>query len=137
MASDQTVHSSRLSDLDFAAQFIEPTHESQDRLGAVATGEVLSAEVLVFDLVLEHMPDGGEDRSGHREDGFLRAAASLEAQKLSLQVAAFGTHGRPRGGDQRGLEPGSPFAGAGRAALAFDDLNLLVFAPRFQVLILE
>src|SRR5271165_5696284 len=86
MASDQTVHSSRLSDLDFAAQFIEPTHESQDRLGAVATGEVLSAEVLVFDLVLEHMPDGGEDRSGHREDGFLRAAASLEAQKLSLQV---------------------------------------------------
>jgi hypothetical protein len=82
---DSTVDSSSLSDLDFASQIIEAADKSQDRFGAITTGEVVGTEVFVFDVVSQHVPDGGEHGGGHGEDGFLGA----ESQELSLQVANY------------------------------------------------
>ncbi len=59
-------------ELDFAAQIVESAHESLDSsLGAVAVAEVLGAEILVFDAVLEHVVGGSQNRSGDREGSFL------------------------------------------------------------------
>lgn len=80
---DSEAHSSRLCDLDFAAQVIESAHETQDGFGAVASGEVIGPQILVFDLIFERVPDS---RGGDRQDGLFCAAPCYEAQELALPL---------------------------------------------------
>lgn len=105
-------------DNDVASEVVETADEAEDGFGLVASAEVIGAEVAVIDVVLEHVPDGGEHRAGDGEDGFLGAASRLQALELGLQVAALDADGCPRGGDQGGLEPGRALAGSSRAAFA-------------------
>src|SRR5271155_3919146 len=56
-------HSSGLSgEFDLAAEIVQSPYQSQDHLGAIATGEVIGAQILVFDAVFQHMPCRVEHR---------------------------------------------------------------------------
>ena len=88
-----------------------------DAIG-VAVREVSTAEVVVIRLVAEHEVGSGQHGGGDRHDGLLRAATALEAPILGLQIAAVLPARRPRGLDQRRLQPGGRVTEPGRAALA-------------------
>ena len=60
--------------MNLATEVVQASHEALDGLGAVATREVVRAEVAVFEAVFEHVVSGGEHGGGDREDGFLGAA---------------------------------------------------------------
>jgi hypothetical protein len=64
------------SELDIAAEVVEPFDETQDGVRAIAADQVIGAEAAVFDAVVEHVVGGGQHRGGDGEDGFLGAAAS-------------------------------------------------------------
>ena len=78
--------SGQRGELNLAAKVVEATHEALDRLGAVAVREVVGAEILVWDAVFEHVVSGGKPGGGDREDGFLSAAAGLQAKERGLKV---------------------------------------------------
>jgi hypothetical protein len=113
-----TVSSSLRSDLNIAAKVIESSNEPQDGFGTIASGEVIGPQILVFDTVFEHVPDGGEHGGGDREDGFLGATPAAQTQELGLQVAVFHPHRGPGRSDERGFQPRGAFASAGGTALA-------------------
>jgi len=56
--------------------------------------------------------------AAHREDGLLGAAACLDAQKLSAQVACLDAHRSPGRSDQSGLDPCAALSGSSGSALA-------------------
>jgi hypothetical protein len=99
---------------------MQTPHEAAEGLELVVAGEVIGPEVAVGDAVAEHIVAGAQHRGGDGKDGFLRAAARLEAQELGTQVRALGADGGPSGGHQGRLEPrgavadpgGPPFPGA-------------------------
>jgi len=94
--------------LDLAAEVIQSSEQTLDRLGAIAASEVIGAKIFVFDPILEHVPSGIEHRGGDRQNGFFGAAASFEAEELGLQVAALDADRCPGGCDQGGFEPRAP-----------------------------
>src|SRR6266487_4886713 len=92
-------------DKNVAAKVVESADQAADGLGAVTPIEVVGAEVVVLDPVTEHEVGSGEHRGRNGEDGLLGAAARLDAEELSTQVAVLDPYGRPGSGDQGGLEP--------------------------------
>ncbi len=104
--------------VDPAASHVPVSEQAADGLGLVLAVEVLAAEVVVLDAIAQHVEGGGEHRGGHGEDGFLGAAARLDAQELGAQVAVLDAHGSPGGGDQGRFDPGAALAHAGGATLA-------------------
>jgi len=65
--------------LDLAAEVIQSSEQTLDRLGAIAASEVFGTKIFfVFDPIFEHVPSGIEHRGGDRQNGFFGAAASFE-----------------------------------------------------------
>src|SRR6476619_6834975 len=95
---------------NIAAEVLKPLEQAANGLGSVPVVEVIAAEVVVLGTVAQHVEGSGEHRGGDGEDGFLGAAASLDAQELGAQVAGLDAHGSQGGGDQGGLDPGAAFA---------------------------
>src|SRR5216684_4772250 len=106
------------SDLNIAAKIIKASHEPQDSFGAIASGEVISTEVMIWNSVLPHMPHGSEHGGGNRQDGFFRATTAAQTQELGLQVSVLHPNRSPGGGDQCGFQPRGAFASTGGAAFA-------------------
>src|SRR5215469_11162683 len=96
-------------DLDLAAEIAQPADEAADGLGPVAASEMIGAEVAVRHTVTQHVVAGAEHGGGDGEDGLLGAAPGLEAEELGVEGGVRRAHSGPRGGDQRGLEPGCPW----------------------------
>ena len=77
------------------------------------------AEVPIPGAVLEHVVDGGEDRSSHGADGLLGAASRTQPVELRLHITGLLARGGPAHWTS-GLQPrralaqpgGSAFAGA-------------------------
>jgi hypothetical protein len=82
-------------DLDGEAKIVKPSDEASSELGLVAAIEVVGAEVVVVDPVLEHVVARREHRRRDGEDRLLGPAAALEAEKLRAQVGLLGAHGGP------------------------------------------
>src|SRR5271166_6097169 len=61
--------------VDLAAEIIESAHEPQDGFGAVTAGEVIGAEIAVWEAVFQHVIGGGEHGGSDGEDGFLCSPA--------------------------------------------------------------
>jgi hypothetical protein len=53
------------------------------------------AEVMVFEAIAEHEIDCGQHRAGDGENGFLRAAPTLDAEELGAQIAVLLARGGP------------------------------------------
>src|SRR4030095_4039684 len=87
-------------------------------LGFVTAIEVVAAEIVVVDVVLEHVIGGGEHGGGDGEDGFLGAAAALEAEELRAQVPVLFAGGGPGGLYERCLQPRVARARPGGQAFA-------------------
>jgi hypothetical protein len=104
--------------LNLTAQVIDPPDQSLDHLLAVAAGEMLCAEVLVFDAIFQHVVPSGEHGGGDGEDRLLRSPTGPQSMELGLQIGVFDAHGGPGSSNQCRFEPGSPLAYTGRAALA-------------------
>src|SRR3990172_6320093 len=79
---------------------------------------MVSAEVPGIDAVLEHVVGGSEHRRRDRDDGLLRAPATLEAEELRAEGAVLLAGGGPRALDEGRLQPGVAGARAGGPALA-------------------
>src|SRR3990170_4374471 len=79
---------------------------------------MVSAEVPGIDAVLEHGVGGSEHRGRARDDGLLRAPATLEAEELRAEGAVLLAGGGPRALGEGGLQPGVAGADAGGPALA-------------------
>jgi hypothetical protein len=88
------------------AKVAKTLKESLGELFLVPLFEVLMAEVTVFDAIAKHEVRRGQHRAGDGENGFLRAAPTLDAEELSTQVAVRFARGGPRRIDQCGFEPG-------------------------------
>ena len=100
------------------ADLLKPADEAVGGLAGVGAVEVCGAQIVPFGAVAQHVPDGGEHRGGHGDDGLLGAAACTQAVELRLQVAAFDLDGGPGGLHEGGLEPLAAAAQPGAAALA-------------------
>src|SRR6266480_2667296 len=87
------------------AEIVKPRDQTLRELDLVPSAEVVAAEVVVVDLAQQDVIGGGEDKSRDGDDGLLRPAASLEAQKLGSEVGAVFADGGPRGLDESGFEP--------------------------------
>src|SRR5258708_26778995 len=96
--------------------------------------EIAGAKVVVKGSVLEHVVDGGEERSSDGTDGLLRATLALQPEELRLVVAVFLSLGRPGALDQHGFQPRCALAQA--RTLAFSGAFVLTGAhprPRHQI----
>jgi len=80
---------------DVIAELGDLSDEALDLRLRRSAVEVGDAQILVEGSVLEHVIDGGQDRSGHGADGFLRAAPRLQAEELGPVIAGFCSLGRP------------------------------------------
>src|SRR6478736_6351437 len=78
---------------NIAAEVLKPLGQASNGLGLVLAVEVFAAEVVVLGTVAQHVEGGGEHRGSDGEDGLLGAAACLDAQELSAQVAGLDAHG--------------------------------------------
>jgi hypothetical protein len=76
---------------------LELADESPGRPVGVLLDEVVAAEVVVDLTGGEHVPDGGEDRVADGRDGFVVAAAAVEAPVLGGEVGVFGLRRGERG----------------------------------------
>ena len=103
---------------DLHAKVVQTPEEALGDAVFVAVSQVPAAEVVVVRLVAEHEVSSGQHGSGDRHDGLLRAAPALEPSKLRLQIAPVLPGRRPRGLDQRCLQPRRRVTDPGRAALA-------------------
>ena len=72
-------------EFDLAAEVIESSEQTPDRLGAIAANEVIGAEIFVFDPILEHVPSGIEHRGGDRENGFLAPRRALRRRNWACR----------------------------------------------------
>src|SRR3990170_6495229 len=79
---------------------------------------MVGPEVPVLDAIPEHVVGRGQHRGGDRDDGLLRAPATLEAEELRAEVTVLLAGGGPRALDKGGLQPGVAGARAGQPALA-------------------
>ena len=70
-----------------AAEILKPFEQAADGLGAVLAVKVVGTEVGVFDPVAQHVEGNRQHRCGHRQDGLLRAAASLAAAGTPCRFA--------------------------------------------------
>src|SRR5580704_6184993 len=61
---------------------------------------------------------GSQDRSSYGADGLFCPAPGSQTMELSLQITSLGADGGPGILDERGLQPGCPFAHARGAAFA-------------------
>ena len=75
-------------DFDFAAEVAEASDEAADGLGLVATVEVVAPRSRYSMPSRSMWYAAGEHRGGDGDDGLLGAAARLDAEELSAQVAA-------------------------------------------------
>src|SRR5262249_40587271 len=80
--------------------------------------KVVRAEVLIEGPVLEHVIDGRKYRCRDGQDRLLRATPRADAVKLSLEIGAFRSCGRPGALHQGGLEPRRALANPRRTTLA-------------------
>ena len=87
-------------------------------MSRVAAGEVIGAEILVAGAVGQDVLGGGQDRRCDSDDGFLRAAPSLEPQKLRLEVAVLLAGCCSSALHEHRLKPRSPLSDTGRTALS-------------------
>src|SRR6478736_5446123 len=110
--------SSSRRELYGVAHLLKPADQPRGGLVGVRTVEVGGAEVVPFGAVAQHVPDGGEHRGGHRDDGLLDAAACAQAVELRLEITALDLDRGPGGLDHGGLEPLAAGAQPGAAALA-------------------
>ena len=102
----------------FEAELGDLSDEPLDLGLGLALVEVVDAEVLVGNAVLEDVIDGGQNRGGDGADGFLRAASGLQSIELRPIVAVFLPLGGPGALNEHGLQPGRTLAQAAAFALA-------------------
>ena len=105
-------------DLHGVADLLQAAHQARGRLVRVGAVEVSGAEVMPWSMVVQHVPDRGEHRGGHGEDGLLGAAPGAQAMELRLQVAVLDAHRGPGSLHQGRLEPGTSAPHPGAAAFA-------------------
>src|SRR3990172_10880752 len=79
---------------------------------------MVGPKVAGVDAIPEHGVGRGQHRGGDRDDGLLRAPATLEAEELRPEVAVLLAGGGPRALDEGGLQPGVAGARAGGPARA-------------------
>ena len=82
-------------DLDGVAEVLKSGDEILGLRGFGTTIEVVRAQVLIAGAVLEHVVDGGEDRSSDGADGLFGASPGTDAVELGLDVAALFARGSP------------------------------------------
>src|SRR5581483_10682330 len=99
-----------------------------------AFDEVLAAEVGVFGVVGEHVPDRGQDRMLQRDQGAFFAAAGDDASVAGGEVGVLGPRGGYGGLAEGGLEPGVAVPGGAAARAAPGLVVARAYAgPRGQV----
>ncbi|CAB3773718.1 hypothetical protein LMG29542_07406 [Paraburkholderia humisilvae] len=81
----------------------ESPEQSMDGFLRVMAGEVISAEVRVFNTVAKHVPRGGEHGSSDSHYGLSCIASCLNPYELGVQVGVLGPHRSPCGDHQCGL----------------------------------
>src|ERR1700758_5485047 len=74
-----------------------------------AAVEVVGAKVAMRCAGLQHVVDGGEERSSHSADRLLRPAPAAQAMELRAVVAVLGAFGGPGTLHEHGLKPRSAF----------------------------
>jgi hypothetical protein len=84
---------------DIVAELFETANVVTAEPRGVATFEVVGAEVVMDDAVLEHVPQGDDQSVLHGDDGFLGAAARFQPMVERAVVTLFRADGRP--GDLR------------------------------------
>src|SRR5258708_25668977 len=110
------------------AETLEPANGLAGDVGALALVEVIGAEVLEDDAIVEQVIDNGEEAMGDCEQGPLPAAAGGQSVVLDLEVAVLLARGAPGAFDQDGAQPAVALARvsgaspAGRLVVARDDL---------------
>src|SRR5690242_21637856 len=103
---------------DVEPEFTKLAGEARGEAGAVASLEVVGAEVLVGDAAAEHPVDGGQDRGRDGHDGLAWPAPRPEAPEERPQVGVLRPGGAPGDLHQQRLQPRVARAEPGRAALA-------------------
>src|SRR6202007_915934 len=101
----------------FEAELGDLSDEPLDLGLGLALVEVVDAEVLMGNAVLEDVIDGGQNRGGDGADGFLRTASGLQSIELRPIVAVFLPLAGPGALHEQGLTAGRALAQA--AAFAF------------------
>ena len=97
---------------DCEAQGVGLADDAAHRVFGVAAGEVVPAEVVVVDVVGEHVPDGGQDGVFQGDDRFLLPESWDEAVVAGAEVGlVLGAGGGHRGGTQGGPEPSVAVSG--------------------------
>src|SRR5579862_3691119 len=94
------------SDLHGQTECFEAPNKPPSDLGFVATFEVIGAEFVVRRLAFEDVVRRGHHGGRHGENGFLRSAATLEAEELRAKVRVPRAGRHPRHLYERRLEPG-------------------------------
>src|SRR5437762_6536694 len=87
---------------DVVAEAFQTVDVVTPRALGVATLEVVGAEVMVRDAVLEHVPEGDQHRVLDGDDGLLRAAPGFEPVVEDAVVALLRVDRRPGRFLQRG-----------------------------------
>src|SRR5688572_15812117 len=82
--------------------------------------KVIAAQIMVLDLVLQHVVDASQDRMAHAYQSPLLAAAAHQTVELGREIGAIGVTGGPSGLHQCSAEP----------AIAWRDPTALAFAGR-------
>ena len=80
-SKDMPGESCRRTDLDGETKIVKPSNETSSEVGLVAAIEVIGAEVVVVDPMLEHVVGRREHRRGDCEDRLLGSAPAVEAEK--------------------------------------------------------
>src|SRR5258708_14542251 len=87
------------------AETLEPANGLAGDVGALALVEVIGAEVLEDDAVVEQVIDNGEEAMGDCEQGPLPAAAGGQSVVLDLEVAVLLARGAPGAFAPDGAQP--------------------------------
>src|SRR6266705_5606970 len=90
---------------DVVSELLKLADESFGALFAGALVEVVGAEFVVGDVLLEDVVGGDEDRVAQRAGCFAGAAAAAQACVLGAEVRALAPRGRFRRFGQRRLQP--------------------------------
>src|SRR5665811_568747 len=91
---------------DGQAEGVGLADDASHRTFGVLFGEVVAAEVVVVDVVGEHVPDGGQDGVLDGDDCLLFTEAGHQPGVAGAQVSAFpGATGGHGGGTEGAAEP--------------------------------
>lgn len=121
-AADQKTRPDRCSSFlqrDAVSETSELGDEVPGEAGRVGTAlKVVAAELVVLDVVAQHVVGGDQDRVRDGDDRLVVAVAALDALVLRAQVGALAARGGLSGVDQRGgrangalADPTGSFAG--------------------------